>query len=155
MLLKRHSRDRVKAKTVIIRTSQMLKNMNDSSAGILTYTILDFRLWSSRLCLSHNLKPKVANLKSAYSCGTAPDSHQTFPVTSSGCSPLEPIRWSISASKAPHSISSSFFCKALPRSHRDPPTKRCSLHHFINSKSHLELMFSIRTVTFGRRDWLS
>jgi len=26
-----------------------------------------------------------------HSCGTAPDSHRTFPVTSSGCSPLEPM----------------------------------------------------------------
>jgi hypothetical protein len=26
-----------------------------------------------------------------YSCGTAPDLHRTFPVSSSGCSPLEPI----------------------------------------------------------------
>ena len=26
-----------------------------------------------------------------YSCGTAPDLHRTFPVSSSDCSPLEPI----------------------------------------------------------------
>jgi len=27
---------------------------------------------------------------SPHSCGTAPDSHRTFPVTSNDCSPLEP-----------------------------------------------------------------
>ncbi len=33
-----------------------------------------------------------AYLASMYSCGTVLDFHQAFPITSSGCSPLEPER---------------------------------------------------------------
>jgi hypothetical protein len=37
--------------------------------------------------ISSNLNPNLND-----SCGTALDSHQTFPFTSDGCSPSEPIK---------------------------------------------------------------
>jgi hypothetical protein len=76
--------------TCIIRTSQMKWNSNSSSAGILTYAILDFRFW---ILEQLNRKSKIGNPKSAYSCGTAADSHCTFPVTSGDCSPPEPMKY--------------------------------------------------------------
>jgi|GEM_PF-2281777 len=63
--------NKILIKLFIIRTSQMLWNMYQTIGG--------HSDWEVQSLL--------------HSCGTAADLHCTFPVSSSGCSPLEPMKY--------------------------------------------------------------
>lgn len=95
----------VMLKLIIIRTSQM--NYMGSELSLIDSAIMRFAIGGHSDL--HNFEcrtlecnsvmtpnSKINNPNSAYSCGTALDLHQTFPLTFSGCYPLKPTRSSLS-----------------------------------------------------------